>query len=552
MTISIQKVPYTTELARLANSTKQSLKITSPYITFKGIEYIKHTDVKPKIITRVTASNLSSNALDGKALKHLLVLGAEIRSIPNLHAKLYLIDDNQGIITSSNLTASGFSKNVELGVYFKDEQDLFKSVDYFFSRLWEKAHPVTLESLEQFEKQIKNIKFNNGIYRLETDKEEEEIAPVPAIGNLVFDVEEDEQQNNEININEDFDDLEPDEIGDFFAPLPLTVDSLINSLSSSNEKNVQAVINSLSLTSNEDFVNWVEKLGSINLLVSPMNSYPYKRHVTRRIIKHGTVFHLLRAVESLVSDFSNESQIVIYFDLLVDRVKEFSINEKKSLKEGLDSTKEYLSKKMNVRIYGNKNFVKPNLDRINRLINLCEEIKKEKEVLRQQTSSFVNEDTIPSFQNIKRKREALGDDFWDYSVQFFPKIASGEWNNHLSAVNSLFKELGKIHLKQEQKRVLEDFSEGIIKQIQFATKKVLKEVEEYLTNLAAKERFNELEKEQLYKAINELEKSTGRLVQLYGQWIKSNRFERDIEFKKKMDYLSTSYSTQKTIKQYLK
>ncbi|MEB2492940.1 phospholipase D family protein [Peribacillus frigoritolerans] len=550
MTISIQKVPYTTELSRLANSTKHSLKITSPYITFKGIEYIKNTDVKPKIITRVTASNLSSNALDGKALKHLLVLGAEIRSIPNLHAKLYLIDDNHGIITSSNLTASGFSKNVELGVYFSDEKELFKSVDNFFSRLWEKAHPVTLKSLDQLEQQLKITKFNKGIYRLETEKEEEDIIPVPAIGNLVFNVE-DEEEYIEKNIIEEFDTQEPDEIGDFFAPLPLTANSLIKNLSSSDEKIVQSVINSLALTSNEDFVNWLEKLDSSSVLVSIKNSYPYKRHVIKRMINQGTVSQLLRVIESLVTDVSNESQIIIYFDLIIERIKTFSINEKKSFIERIAHIKEYLLRNSNVGILeGKKNFAKPNTDRINRLINLCEGEKQGKEVQPKQINS--SEDTIPSFQNIKRERETLGDDFWDYSVQFFPKIASGQWNNHLPAINSIFKELGKIHLKPDQKRELTTFAKETIKQVQISTKKVLKEVEGYLTDLSVKEKFNELEKEQLFKAINELEKSTGRLVQIYGQWTKSNRIERDIEFKKKMDYLTTSYSTQKTIKQYVK
>lgn len=75
MSISIQKVPYGSELEKFVNSASVSLKITSPYITFKGIQYITKSNVVPKIITKVTASNLSSFALEGKALKHLLVTG---------------------------------------------------------------------------------------------------------------------------------------------------------------------------------------------------------------------------------------------------------------------------------------------------------------------------------------------------------------------------------------------------------------------------------------------------------------------------------------------
>jgi hypothetical protein len=232
------------------------LKITSPFITFKGIQYIINSEVKPLIITRVTASNLASYALDAKALKHLIILGAEIRSIPNLHAKLYLVDHNQGIITSSNLTDSGISKNVELGVYFYNEEELFKSTEEFFNNLWEKATPVSITDLELMESKIKSITIKDGIYYSSENEEDENIVPVPAIGNLYF-------SNEDTNFDAKFTEISaPDECGDFFIQLPSNSDNLINSLSSSSKKTVQAYVNSISLIADVDFKNWLNKISN--------------------------------------------------------------------------------------------------------------------------------------------------------------------------------------------------------------------------------------------------------------------------------------------------
>lgn len=48
MSISIQKVPYGSDLEKFVNSASISLKRTSPYITFKGIQYITKSNIVPK------------------------------------------------------------------------------------------------------------------------------------------------------------------------------------------------------------------------------------------------------------------------------------------------------------------------------------------------------------------------------------------------------------------------------------------------------------------------------------------------------------------------
>ncbi|MDG5853900.1 phospholipase D-like domain-containing protein [Clostridium beijerinckii] len=48
-----------------------------------------------------------------------------------LHAKIYIFDDKHSIVTSANLTTSGFRKNVEYGVYISDINLVNKMIEDF-------------------------------------------------------------------------------------------------------------------------------------------------------------------------------------------------------------------------------------------------------------------------------------------------------------------------------------------------------------------------------------------------------------------------------------
>ncbi|QYR21103.1 hypothetical protein KZ483_25860 [Paenibacillus sp. sptzw28] len=553
MTIRIQQVPYGNELAKFANSAIFSLKVTSPYITFKGIQFILQSEIAPKIITRVTASNLSSYALEGKALKHLLVLGAEIRSIPNLHAKLYLVDETKGIITSSNLTASGFSTNVELGIYFENEDQLFQATNSFFNTLWAKASPVTLESLEKLENQIKSIKHVNGIYRNDELIDEEDIIPVPAIGNLVYNVKEEKSENTHHTEHLQFHYEERDETGDYFAPLPTNVYPLIDNLKSSDDRRIQTVINSLALSSSDDFAQWIENLSNkeFDYLVSPKSLYPYKRYVIRKIIKDGSALHLGLLIKYLVCDISKENQLIIYNDDVTARVRLFTAEEKLELVEVLSEVVEFLIKYINIgQIDRRKNFSKPNLDKINKFIKICGGPTNNINITNKEDIESEKKNVIPGYQEIKRKREALGDNFWDYAEQFFYDLGSGCWNNHLSSINSLFKELEKINLSIEQKKLLRNLANNIVKSMEETIDNVTQKLIKDFTRMTLNKELTSSENEQLKIAFDELKYSTGRLVQIFGQWTKSKRIEKELNVKKKLDFLSTYFLTINTIKKW--
>lgn len=60
---------------------------------------------------------------------------------------------------------------------------------------------MTLDTLEALEQQIKVIKHDNGIYKVRTITDEEDIIPVPAIGKLVYNIEEEESTIRKEDVN---------------------------------------------------------------------------------------------------------------------------------------------------------------------------------------------------------------------------------------------------------------------------------------------------------------------------------------------------------------
>jgi hypothetical protein len=85
------------------------------------------------------------------ALEVLIDAGFEVRSIPNLHAKLSVVDGTWGLVGSGNLTGAGLgTANVELGVRLTTAQTRVAAA--IFDGWWSDpaAGPVTRQALAPF------------------------------------------------------------------------------------------------------------------------------------------------------------------------------------------------------------------------------------------------------------------------------------------------------------------------------------------------------------------------------------------------------------------
>ena len=104
---------------------EKSLKIACPFIKARYAKLLlsslpRKNGVEIRIITRLKPSDMIAGASDLESLKIFCiaekVLPIRVRYLNQLHAKTFIFDSAEAIVTSTNLTYSGFNTNAELGV----------------------------------------------------------------------------------------------------------------------------------------------------------------------------------------------------------------------------------------------------------------------------------------------------------------------------------------------------------------------------------------------------------------------------------------------------
>lgn len=117
---------------------KQRIRIISPFIQETMTKYLVDSmgkGITSQLITRFYREDFISSVSSLTALKSLQNAGVDIYAINDLHAKLYLFDDNVAIIGSANFTGGGFGNNIELSLYIEDEYDLIERLSGYFDQL---------------------------------------------------------------------------------------------------------------------------------------------------------------------------------------------------------------------------------------------------------------------------------------------------------------------------------------------------------------------------------------------------------------------------------
>ena len=121
---------------------KSRVRIICPFVKEKAAKRLLQYG-RPKqleVITRYDLNCFRDGVSDIAALRLLLIAGAKIRGIKNLHAKAYLIGADRAIVTSANLTEQGLIRNHEFGFFAQDEE-IVANCHAYFERLWKMAGP---------------------------------------------------------------------------------------------------------------------------------------------------------------------------------------------------------------------------------------------------------------------------------------------------------------------------------------------------------------------------------------------------------------------------
>lgn len=144
-------------LQKIAGAEKR-VWLVSPFLTAPVAAQIRDAAAKSsagelRLLTALVPRSVQVGVLSPAALSLLQECGFQIATIPNLHAKVSLVDSAWGLVGSGNLTGTGLGGaeggNVELGVVLDQEQ--IRAAAELAGRWWEqKAAAVSAEEIKAY------------------------------------------------------------------------------------------------------------------------------------------------------------------------------------------------------------------------------------------------------------------------------------------------------------------------------------------------------------------------------------------------------------------
>ena len=144
MTIRLVDAGWDRELTAAIRADPSEVRIVCPFIKAGALEHLlSHRPGGVQVITRFNLADFAEGVSDVEALRRLLDVGANVRGIRNLHAKLYLFGTRRAIVTSANLTRAALTRNQEFGVVAEDKAVIAACRGYF-DELWSSASSADL------------------------------------------------------------------------------------------------------------------------------------------------------------------------------------------------------------------------------------------------------------------------------------------------------------------------------------------------------------------------------------------------------------------------
>ena len=127
--VELLRSPWSVRFEEVLSNATSSLILCSPYVSDTACERVRRhatahrsREFRLTVLTDLSCDNMLSGATDVAALTKLVssVPDATVRFLPSLHAKVYIADDKQAVVTSGNLTEGGLVRNFEYGALFTD------------------------------------------------------------------------------------------------------------------------------------------------------------------------------------------------------------------------------------------------------------------------------------------------------------------------------------------------------------------------------------------------------------------------------------------------
>lgn len=160
--------PWDHLFEELINNTQSSILICSPYVGRGPCERLAAALHRRKVaksigvylLTDLSRDNMLSGATDVDAIARLVetLPQATVRFLPSLHAKIYVFDSQNAIVTSGNFTDSGLRRNFEYGVHLNGPTSVAEIRTDMLS-YGELGSVVSLGQLQSFASAAKDLRL---------------------------------------------------------------------------------------------------------------------------------------------------------------------------------------------------------------------------------------------------------------------------------------------------------------------------------------------------------------------------------------------------------
>lgn len=163
--VSVINKPFFNDFLSLAAGSQRSIKICAPFIkadVMNALYSAKKTDVRVDVLTNINLASFYRKASDISALNAVLAHDHCVTNFPHLHAKIYIFDDAELVVTSANLTSSGLKRNLEYGIY-TDETELVETASKDFQIFCsdELSGCVTLEHTREISNLLSDLTLSD-------------------------------------------------------------------------------------------------------------------------------------------------------------------------------------------------------------------------------------------------------------------------------------------------------------------------------------------------------------------------------------------------------
>jgi phosphatidylserine/phosphatidylglycerophosphate/cardiolipin synthase-like enzyme len=175
--IETLETPCTDRFMNLVHSANDRIIICSPFIKSDIVEEVlstKQSFCDLEVLTASNPSNYTRRSSDVSAIKMLVEKNFVVRNRPNLHAKIYIFDKEKALVTSSNLTNGGLSRNFEYGLLISQDRETINKVykDYFDIAHSEETGSYDKNNIKDLEKLVPFLEKSHVDYHPDDDNDE--------------------------------------------------------------------------------------------------------------------------------------------------------------------------------------------------------------------------------------------------------------------------------------------------------------------------------------------------------------------------------------------